>query len=224
MAPLSPVVARWELMLRLRERRKDLGVTPATIAKRLHISSGYWAHIEGERNLLSEAKLKQLLPLLEFDQAETQELLDLRLAAKERGWWAQYSGLMGTELMRLYGLEHGAVSIRTFESVVIPGLLQCKSYARALIASSMANVRAAEVDQRVAVRLRRQQRLNGDHPLHLTAVIGQTALVQQTGGPAVLREQLNHLIDAIEQHADTIDLRVIPFDSPEGNVLGGATF
>ncbi len=224
MAPSSPVVARWELMLRLRERRKELDISPAVIAKQLGISSGYWAHIEGERNLLSEGKLMRLLPMLEFDEAETQELLGLRLAAKERGWWSKYAGLMGTELMRLYGLEHGADSIRTFESVVVPGLLQCESYARALIASSMANVRAAEVDQRVAVRMRRQQRLANDYPLHLTVVIGQTALVQQTGGPEVLREQLHYLIALIDQHPDTIDLRVIPFDSPEGNVLGGATF
>lgn len=220
----SPVVARWELMLRLRERRKELDITPAVIAKKLKISGGYWAHIEGERNLLSEDKLKLLLPLLEFDDAESEELLALRLAAKERGWWSKYAGLIGPDQMRLYGLEHGAESVRIYESVVMPGLLQCESYARALIASSLANVRSAEVEQRVAVRMRRHQRLDGDDPLHLTAVIGQTVLVQKTGGAAVLREQLQHLASVVEQHPDTIDLRVIPFDSPEGNVLGGATF
>lgn len=224
MAPPSPVVARWELMLRLRERRKELDISPAVIAKKLGISGGYWAHIEGERNLLSEVKLQQLLPMLEFDETEIQELLGLRLAAKERGWWSKYSGLIGGDQMRLYGLEHGAESVRVYESVVIPGLLQCEPYARALIASSLANVRSAEVDQRVAVRMCRQQRLDADDPLQLTVVIGQTAVVQQTGGPEILRQQLNHLIDVIERHPDTVDLRIIPFDSPEGNVLGGATF
>ncbi|QIS20892.1 helix-turn-helix domain-containing protein [Nocardia terpenica] len=224
MAPSSPIVARWELMLRLRERRKELDVSPATIAKKLRISSGYWSHIEGERNLLSEDKLTSLLELLEFDDDEKRELLQLRTAAKERGWWARYSGIIGPDLMRIIGLEHGAQTIRIYESILIPGLLQTKPYTQALITPSLANVRPAEVDQLVAVRMRRRDRLTEGDPLQLTAIIGETALVQATGGPTVLREQLEHLAAMIDQHPDTLDIRIIPFTSPEGNALGGATF
>ncbi|WP_249357782.1 helix-turn-helix domain-containing protein [Nocardia cyriacigeorgica] len=224
MAPASPIVARWELMLRLRDRRKELEISPATIAKKLGISSGYWSHIEGERNLLSEDKLRSLLDWFEFDEDEKQELLGLRLTAKERGWWSRYSGMLGPEQLRLIGLEHGAQSLRTFEGVLVPGLLQTERYARALIASTPGNVRPAEVEQRVDVRMQRQRRLDGPDAIHLTAVVGQAALVHRTGGTEVLREQLLSLINLVQKHEENLDLRIIPFESEEGNALGGGTF
>ncbi|WP_327142330.1 Scr1 family TA system antitoxin-like transcriptional regulator [Nocardia sp. NBC_01327] len=224
MAPSSPIVARWELMLRLRERRLELDIGPAAIAKKLRISSGYWSHIEGERNLLSEDKLRVLLHWLEFDDDEKRELLQLRVVARQRAWWSHYSGLFGADQLRLIGLEHGAQTIQTYETVVFPGLLQAEPYARAIIASAVGSVRPAEVDQRVAVRMLRQQRLGGDDPIRLIAVIGQAALVHETGGPEVLRQQLDHIAQLIQQHPDTLDVRVIPFSCREGNALGGATF
>ncbi len=224
MAPSSPTVASWELGLRLRQRREQVGIEVKTITERLGFSRAYWSAIENERKILSEDKLATVLDLLEFDDDEQRELLELREAAKRRGWWARFSALFSDELLRLYGLEHGAQSIRTYESLLIPGLLQTEDYARALIASDIATIRQVEVDQRVQVRLQRQQRLEGDEPLHLTAVISQGALLQQTGGPLVLHGQLLHLTKVIEEHPDTIQVRVIPFTATGCGVLGASTF
>ncbi|MGI9001853.1 MAG: Scr1 family TA system antitoxin-like transcriptional regulator [Pseudonocardia sp.] len=223
MPPPSPTVASWELGLRLRQRRAQLGVEVKTITDQLGFTRNYWSAVEHERKILATDKLHHVLDLLKYDDDERTELIELREAAKQRGWWSDYSALFNDELLRLFGLEHGAQSIRTYESLLIPGLLQTPDYARALVTASI-SVRPVEVDQRVAARLRRQERLSGDDPLQLTAVISEAALLQQVGGPQVLREQLRHLAAVVADHPDTIELRVIPFTAPARNVFGASTF
>jgi hypothetical protein len=223
MPPPSPTVATWELVLRQRQRRDELGLDVKTVYETLGFSRNYWSAVENERKVLSEEKLTMLVDLLEFDPEERRELLELREAAKQRGWWARYTGLFSDELRRFFGLEHGAQSIRTYDSLLISGLLQTEDYARAIMSADIA-VRQVEVDQRVGVRLRRQERLGGDDPLHLTAVISQAALLQQIGGPAVLRGQLEHLATMIEDHPDNLEVRVIPFTATACGLFGAATF
>ncbi|MEU7142393.1 helix-turn-helix transcriptional regulator [Nocardia sp. NPDC046473] len=219
---LSPAVARWELARRLRQRRLELGIGAASITKALDVSPAYWSHIENERNLLPEGKLDQLLEVLELDEAERDELQQLREAAKRRGWWSRNAVLFGDALLRYYGLEWGAEAVRTYEGVFMPGLLQGEEYIRALMVSAAVTIPAIEIEQRVAIRLRRQERLDGADRVRLVAVIGEAALVQQFGGPGVLHRQLRHLADVVRSHPDNVDVRVIPFAS--SNILGGATF
>ncbi|WP_329414642.1 Scr1 family TA system antitoxin-like transcriptional regulator [Nocardia vinacea] len=224
MAPVSPVVASWELTLRLRERREQLGIDVKTIVKEVGLSRGYWVLIEGDRRIPAEDKLDLLMTVFEFDADERNELIALRSAAKERGWWSKFSALFGPELLRFYGMEYGAERVRTYESVLMPGLLQSEEYVRALMIAGVATVLPVEVEQRVEVRMRRQHRLEGEDPMKLSAVIGEAALVQQIGGPGVLYRQLLHLADLIETHQDTIDVRLMPFTATERSIFSGATF
>lgn len=224
MASSSPTVASWELALRLRQRREQLGMEVKTITAAVGFSRNYWSAVENERKILAEDKLKNVLNLFEFDDEEQREMLDLREAAKRRGWWTRYSALFGDETLRLYGLESGAEAIRTYESLLIPGLLQTEDYARALMTSEITTIRQVEVEQRIEVRMRRQERIAGEDRLHLTAIISQAALMQQTGGPRVLRDQLAHLARLIEEHPDVVDLRVIPFSATGCGAFGASTF
>lgn len=220
--PPSPVVAGWELVLRLRERRTRMGIEVKDITRELGFSRNYWSAVENERKILSLQSMTKILDLLEFDEEERRELFALRETAKERGWWAHYSGIFDDELQRLFGLEHGAHSIRGYESLLIPGLLQTADYARAVITPDV-TMRQVEVDQRVAVRLRRQERLDGDDSLHLTTIISEAAFRQQIGGPKVLKGQLDHLLDMIERHPDNLDVRVLPFSATACGLFGAAT-
>lgn len=223
MAPTSPTVARWELRLRLNQLRKESGIDDADILTAVGISRPYWSQIVGGTRILTEDKLRALLAVYGCDIAEQDELCGLRVVLKERGWWMKYPALLSAELQRLFGLEYGAESIRCFNSLLIPGLLQSEGYARAIIAANTM-IRPFEVDRHLAVRMQRQARLDGEDRLHLTAVFSQAALIQQTGGPDVLRQQLRHLVDLIETHPDSIEIRIIPFTAAEGTALGGSTY
>ncbi|MFI1460310.1 DUF5753 domain-containing protein [Nocardia carnea] len=222
MAPPSPTVAVWELMLRIRQRAKELGVTSGVIQKTLGIGATYWSQVVNFKGVMTEAKLSARLDLLEVGADERAELLALRATAKDRGWWNQYSALYGEDTLRYYGLEHGASSIDSYEGSVIPGLLQTADYIRALTTSPVAT-KPAESEQRVRARLQRQERLTGNDPLRLTVVVGQAALMQQVGGPEIQRAQLRHVADMVERYPDTIDLRVIPFTAQGSAAVNAAT-
>ncbi|ATL72279.1 helix-turn-helix domain-containing protein [Nocardia terpenica] len=222
MAPTSPTVARWELIRRLRERRQQLGLDAAVVSKAVSISPANWSHVESDRRMLTEEKLRIMCDLLEIDDEERDLVFELRAIGKRRGWWQDYSALFSGELLRFYGLEYGAESVRTYDSVLVPGLLQTADYAHALIASDTTFIPQAQVKQRVEVRVRRQQRLTDDEPLQLTAVVSEAALRQQIGGRDVLRGQLRHLADMLEKHP-TVDIRFIPFGAT-GGIHSGATF
>jgi transcriptional regulator with XRE-family HTH domain len=219
--PVSPVVAGWELALRLRQHREQLGIEVRTITSELGFSRNYWSAVENERKILSEEALTKVLDLFEFGQDERQELLRLRAAAKERGWWTRYSAVLDDERQRMFGLEYGAHSVHDWESLLVPGLLQTRDYARALMTPDV-NLRQVEVEQHVEVRMRRQERLGGDHPLSFTALISEAVLRQEVGGRAVLRRQLEHLRDIMTDNSG-IELRIIPFSTRSCGLFGAST-
>lgn len=217
----SPVVANWELVLRLRERREQLGISVTDLTGRLGFTRNYWSAIENERKVIPEQTLTTLFDVLEFGDEDREQLLALRETAKENGWWNNYSGMFDSALQRLYGLEQGAQGIRGYETLLIPGLLQTADYARAVMLSD-ATIRHVEVEQRVDVRLRRQVRLRGADPLELTVIMSEAALRQQVGGAAVHKEQLAHLLTVIDE-LDNVEIRIIPFTATACALFGAGT-
>lgn len=192
------------------------------ITQALGFSRNYWSAVENDRKILSEEGLTKIAELFEFDEDEQRELRELRAVARQRGWWMRYAGLLDAELQRFFGLEYGAEAVRTYENLLIPGLLQTPDYMRALMTTGVMFPQV-EIDQRVEARMRRQQRLEGDDPLRLTTVISEAALRQQVGGPTVLRSQLEKLADRIESQPDTIEVRVIPFTATQSDMFGAST-
>ncbi|GAA5056763.1 DUF5753 domain-containing protein [Nocardia callitridis] len=225
MARTSPTVAGWELMLRVREQLATRGLKANQVSKALDISGAYWSQVANYKGLLTEDKLSVLLDLLEFEPPEREELMQLREAAKGPNPYAEFSALFDDSLKRFYGLEDGAQSIRSFESSVIPGLLQTEDYIRVLMKAAVTTGRPTEVEPRVRARKKRQNRLDGPDPLQLSVVVGQAALMCVVGGPEVQRAQLRHLQELVEAHPHTLDLRIIPFDAGGSLAsLNAATF
>lgn len=216
------MVANWELVVRIRERRKQLGLGVQDITSQLGFTRNYWSAIENERKIIPANHLKALFEILEFSREDSRQLAALHDAAKENGWWNNYSALFDNELQRLYGLEHGAHGVRGYDPLLVPGLLQTAEYARAIMVAT-ATVRPVEIEQRVEIRLRRQERLRGDNPLNLQIMISEAALRQQIGGRTVLKGQLDHLLNTMEQQPENVDIRVIPFTAAACTLFGAGT-
>jgi transcriptional regulator with XRE-family HTH domain len=216
------VVANWELVLRIRQRREQLGVSVNDITSALGFTRNYWSAIENERKIIPESTLRNLFEILDLGDEDRQQLLELREAAKESGWWSKYSALFDNDIQRLLGLEQGAQQIRGYDSLLVPGLLQTADYSRAIMHSD-GTVRPVEVEQRVEARKRRQERLLDDDPLQLKVIISEAGLRQQIGGADVLRGQLGHLLAVIEEHEDNIEVRVLPFTASACALFGSGT-
>lgn len=59
---------------------------------------------------------------------------------------------------------------------------------------------------------------------HLNAVMSEAVLRQQVGGPDVLAAQLKTVGTMIDQLAETLDVRIVPFDATGHHAMGDSTF
>jgi len=218
----SSMVQAWELGLRLRERREQLGLTATVVGKTTGIGGTNLSAIEGGKRRLTAAKLTDLAGVYELSADELAELEAIRARAEQREWYHDYSTLHSEEFLRFLGLEAGAASERNYQAELIPGLLQTADYARALTKGSLC-IRPVDVGPRVESRLARQARLGGATPLRLSAVINQAALLQEVGGRAVQARQLEHLTEVIEDRHDHVEIRIMPFTAGAHPLIGSQT-
>ncbi|MGW1448209.1 helix-turn-helix domain-containing protein [Micromonospora sp. NPDC002411] len=86
-------------------------------------------------------------------------------------------------------IEREAVSLRWFESTVLPGLLQTEAYARAVL-SGAGLIPRGDVERLLTVRLGRQSVLRRDDPPQFTAVVDEAVIRRPVGGGSTMREQL----------------------------------
>ncbi|MGV9980775.1 Scr1 family TA system antitoxin-like transcriptional regulator [Micromonospora wenchangensis] len=115
-------------------------------------------------------------------------------------------------------LEQDAVSIRSYQSLVLPGLVQTEDYARVVLRAGGHS--AGEVEQLVASRLARQIVLDRDPPPQLVVVIDEAVLCRLVGDRAVMARQVEHLATTADR--EYVQVRVIPADGPWYSGLAGA--
>ncbi|PZS39047.1 MAG: hypothetical protein DLM62_10385 [Pseudonocardiales bacterium] len=99
-------------------------------------------------------------------------------------------------------------------------MLQTEGYAQALLRWN--NLQPPEVLERVLkLRLARSAALNRtDRPsLRLWCILGEAALRSGVGGPAVMREQLEHLV-TMTALQDNLVVQVLPLDSGAHAFMG----
>ncbi len=139
------------------------------------------------------------------------EMVEIAKEGRKRGAMRRrYDDVLPKRLAEYYELEDEADAISLLEGEFVPGLVQIKEYARALIASYSPHVRPEDVDRLLDIRMTRQQRVTAADPLKLRILLGEAALHTQVGGPRVLRAQLEHLLDLTSNY-ETIETRVLPW-------------
>jgi transcriptional regulator with XRE-family HTH domain len=118
--------------------------------------------------------------------------------------------------------EAEATALYTFEHSLVPGLLQTEAYARAIL-ETHPDVTEDMVRERLAGRLSRQEILDRDDPPPpvVCALVDQSALNREIGGPAVMRDQLMHL-NAMSRRPN-ITVQVIPNTGAHLGLLGAFT-
>src|SRR5262249_13697204 len=102
-----------------------------------------------------------------------------------------------------------AGSVRDYESLFVPGLLQTEGYTRAVVIATVPYASQDQVQQRVEIRLLRQQAITKGNPLKLWAIVDEAVLRREVGGPKVMAEQLRHMADMARQ--PHITFQVLPF-------------
>jgi hypothetical protein len=198
-------VQRRMLARRLRVLRERAGLTIEAAAPKLYWSPSKLSRIETDQQGIDVHGVKSMLDLYCVESDEWAEMVALAIETRRRGWWRAY----GIGDNSYIGFEAEAARLQTFTLAYVHGLLQVPSYSAALFRASPLARSDAALEREVAVRMMRQRRLTAvDDDLHLAAIVAEAALHNPIGGPAVLREQLDHLLMAAE--LENVTLQVLP--------------
>jgi hypothetical protein len=204
----GPTVRRIQLGRELLRLRDAAGVSPVEARAAIGCSKSRFEHIERGRNVPNKAELVVLVRDTYHAGHAVAALEEIRDEASKRGWWSTYAL---PEWLAVYvGLEHDATEVRELALESIPGLLQTEGYMRTLLTIDV-RFSETEVNKRLPARLQRQERLTGDEPLTLTAVVSEAALFRCAHDRRVATDQLSQLLERATW--PNIDLRVLPFEA-----------
>src|SRR5690606_13820092 len=168
--------------------------------------------IEAGEVTVSVTDLQALLRLLDVtDPATIAELTEHARAARRRGWWdePQYREHLTPAHLQSIQFQMVATEIRSFLPTLIPGPLQTRRYASAIVGALDDTL--SELDRQIVLDSRMRQRhqlLNREDPPTYLVILDESVLPREVGGPGVMSEQLYDLLSNIR--AGRVTVRVIP--------------
>ncbi|ARP71687.1 XRE family transcriptional regulator [Streptomyces pluripotens] len=206
---VNPTVRRRRLGQELRRLRELKGMTAEEVAERLLVSQSKISRLENGRRSISQRDVRDLCGVYEVeDQRIVDSLMEMARDSRQQGWWHTFGDIPYSVYI---GLETDAESLRVYEPQLVTGLLQTRAYAEALVQGALPETSTAEIEKRVQVRMRRQERITAENnPLRLWVVLDEAALRRVVGSKLVMREQLDHLIEMSQLPHVTV--QVLPFE------------
>src|SRR5699024_10291289 len=205
--PRSPSLRLRRLSAELRRSRQEANFTASQVAKEVG-----WTHPKvtkmetGASKRIKPDDLDKLMDLYGITDPERRDSMQaLAKDARLRGWWSKYKDVFKNE--SLPDFEAEASLLRTYESQVIPGLLQIPEYAEAILRGGR-YADPSEIARRAEARMTRREVLTRFNPVHLRAVVDEPALDRLVGGKKVLLKQLRHLLHMAQM--PHIDIQVLP--------------
>ena len=206
---VNPTVRRRRLGQELRKLREAKNMTAEQVAERLLVSQSKISRLENGRRSISQRDVRDLCGVYEVeDERMVDSLMQMAKDSRQQGWWHAFGDIPYSVYI---GLETDAESLRMYESQIIPGLLQTPAYAEAVISGAMPESTPTDIDKRVTVRTRRQERIRDEErPLRLWAVIDEGALHRIVGSRQLMVQQLEHLVE--QSHLPHVTVQVIPFE------------
>jgi transcriptional regulator with XRE-family HTH domain len=205
----APTVLRMILGRRLKDLRESAGVSLDGAAKALRVTTLTIRRMEKAEVGLKIPYVEKLLQTYGAGEQETAEFLDLAEQAGRPGWWHRYRDVLPGWFTAYVSLESAASTLRTYEPHYVTGLLQTHAYARGILRAGFPNEGEADLERRVDLRLRRQSLLDRADAPTLWVVMEEAVLHRLIGGPEVMREQIDRLLEAAELPTVTID--ILPF-------------
>ncbi|WP_046470221.1 helix-turn-helix domain-containing protein [Allosalinactinospora lopnorensis] len=220
----KPTVARRQLGLMLKRLREDAGKSQADAARAVGKDQTRLSRVEVGAGSFSTDELAALLDFLEVNQHDREAVLALGTEARRRRPRRSYTDNLPGSFQRLADLEADAVAICSYESGIIPGLLQSPDYMRAVIRACNGvwwEASEREVTARIEFRQEQQRRvMETDTPKRLSFVFTEDALHHEVGGPSVMRGQILHMLQLVESKP-TLTLQVMPATIRDNPLLGG---
>ncbi|MEV8637893.1 helix-turn-helix transcriptional regulator [Streptosporangium sp. NPDC051023] len=204
--PGSPRVRFGAEMKRLREAAQ---LSQSAVASRLGCTQTQVSRLEKATRTPSKSDAENLDRLFGAVEGVSFAQLYQRITAQPGSpvWFRSWSE----------EIEPTARVLRSWDPLLVPGLLQTEAYAHHLF-SRGPQIACEEVKRRVEARMRRQRILDREDPPMFLVLIDEGVLRRRIGGPELMREQLSYLLEAVQR--PTISIQVVDSECVAG--LAGA--
>lgn len=182
----------------MRRMREAAGLTQTAVARRLGCTQTQVSRLEQGKRMPSRSnaeKLDELYGLTERKYFVNQYRRILAYPAAQ-AWYLDW----------VDDIEPVALVLRTWDPVLVPGLLQTEAYAREIFRQEP-RITPEEVEDRVQARLQRQKIFARKNPASLLAMLDEQVLRRQVGDRRVMREQFEHLLAV--SHCSTISIQIV---------------
>lgn len=191
----------------LKTLRLRTGMDRAEFARRLGYSPATIASFEQGRRIPSPQTIDRADEVLKAG--------GLLCLWKEQVERAQYPVFF----QGMAALEKECLELLMYDAHVVNGLLQTEKYMRALLAMRRPPLDQDTVEQRVAVRLARQDIFDRRPTPLLGFVMDEAVLRHRYGGKGVLRGQLEHLL--LMGHKCNVEIQVMPLECEDNAGVNG---
>lgn len=196
----------------LREEREKTGLTIEAAGKLADLSKSALQRLEAGRNQrIQKQDVRALCEIYGVDAIDTTQAVELALQARVKSWHHAFGGLFSNEFNMYVGLEASARDLLMYHEQ-IPGLLQIREYARALISAFYRDGAAEDIDRRVELRMKRQNIVTRKtDPLELEVLLHESALHRVSGNHKIMATQLRHLAEIGK--LPNVTIRIHPFEA-----------
>ncbi len=200
----GPAVERALLSAELKKLRAASGETQEAVALACEWSVAKFSRIENGTSPVRKADLEALLRHYNVDERHINELTQRARDARAPGWWEDYDFGSDKGFEAYVGYEDGASSIRMWQPLVIPGLLQTPQYT--LQTMEAWGIPSEVIANGIKLREERQQKIAARGPEQY--YILDEAVIRRPVGTA-MPDQLRHLLRVARK--DVVTIRVVPF-------------
>jgi transcriptional regulator with XRE-family HTH domain len=187
----------------LRQLRESRGISAHEAAAAIRASHSKISRIELGKSAIREIDVLDLLTYYGVDPAEREQFMTLAEQASRRGWWHSFGDILPDWFKAYIGMEEAAKSIRIYEPLFVPGLLQTPQYAAAVLA--LGDIPVSEAERHAILRKERQRRFT-EGQLKLWAIVDESALRRPVGSKEILRDQLRYLVSLSSRQNLTLQI------------------
>ncbi|WP_328399172.1 helix-turn-helix transcriptional regulator [Streptomyces sp. NBC_00390] len=192
----------------LRHAREKAGLTQEELGRPLFVSGSFIGQLEAGTRRMQPEYAGQMDEIL-----ETNGFFARNCSAASRSKYPNH-------FAEAVEAEAAATQIKQYVPLLIPGLLQAETYARAVFRAYRPTAAEESIDELVAARIERGQLLNGPTAPLFWTVLDEAALCRPVGGPAVMAEALRHVAALVKIHQ--VIVQVLPFKVGAHAAMDGA--